>query len=88
MLDLAWVESQLDRVRSGTATMQAARDFALLCIARDNLQPKEATVRAAITATPTIQQLEEALAKISVSTRDERRKVQELREAARIMQDE
>lgn len=89
MLDVSWVDEQIARVRAGTATMQNARDFALLCIARDHLQ--EPAPRATVqteSATPIIQQVEEALSKISVSTREDRRKVQELREAARIMQDE
>lgn len=91
MLDVSWVDEQIARVRAGTATMQNARDFALLCIARDHLQepaPRAAVQPEAVTVTPTIQQVEEALSKISVSTREDRRKVQELREAARIMQDE
>lgn len=91
MLDVSWVDEQIARVRAGTATMQNARDFALLCIARDHLQepaPRAAVQPETVTVTPTIQQVEEALSKISVSTREDRRKVQELREAARIMQDE
>lgn len=91
MLDVPWVDEQLARVRAGTATMQNARDFALLCIARDHLQgqtrQEASPARAVFTAPPTIQQVEDALSQISVSTREDRRKVQELREAARLMQD-
>lgn len=38
MLSLAWVELQLEQALNGDNSPQNVRDFALLCIARDNLK--------------------------------------------------
>lgn len=92
MLDVSWIDEQLERVRCATATMQTARDYALLCIARDHLAPKddldEHKPRANLAAAPTLEEVEKALSRINISTREERRKAQELQEMTRIMQGE
>ena len=50
MLSLAWVELQLEQAINGDNSPQNVRDFALLCIARDNLKalqmPAEAKTEA------------------------------------------
>lgn len=38
MLSLAWVEHQIEEAINGENTPNNVRDFALLCIARDNLK--------------------------------------------------
>lgn len=90
MLDVSWVDEQLERVRCATATMQTARDYALLCIARDHLAPKadqeDRKPRTNLVTAPTLEDVERDLERINVSTREDRRKAQELREVTRIMQ--
>lgn len=90
MLDVSWIDEQLERVRGATATMQTARDFALLCIARDHLAPKDDLQdhkpRSDVTPAPTLEDVEKALQKINISTREDRQKAQELKEITRIMQ--
>ena len=92
MLDVSWVDEQIERVKHATPTMQTARDFALLCIARDHLAPENALSdhkpRAGIAIAPTLEDVEEALEKINISTQEERRRAQEARAIARIMQGE
>lgn len=92
MLDVSWVDEQLERVRCATATMQTVRDYALLCIARDHLASKkdleDRKPRADLAAAPTLEEVEKALSQINISTREERRKAQELREMTRILQGE
>lgn len=42
MLTLAWVEQQIDDAINGKNEPQNVRDYALLCIARDNLKAAQA----------------------------------------------
>lgn len=42
MLTLAWVEQQIEDALNGKNEPQNVRDFALLCIARDNLKAVQA----------------------------------------------
>lgn len=77
MLDVSWVDEQIERVRCDTATMQTARDYALLCIARDHLAPKEPEERrpynhGMLDTAPTLDQVEAALSAITVTTAAER----------------
>lgn len=77
MLDVSWVDEQMERVRCATATMQTARDYALLCIARDHLAPKETEERrpynhGVLDTAPTLDQVEAALSAITVTTKEDR----------------
>lgn len=72
MLDVSWVDEQLERVKNSTATMQTARDFALLCIARDHLATKEQRSESFMDTSPTLDQVEAALSSITVTTAAER----------------
>ena len=79
MLDVSWVDEQLERVRTATATMQTARDYALLCICRDHLaghQPKHRDPSMMDTA-PTLDQVEAALSAITVTTAAERDRMED-----------
>lgn len=51
MLTLAWVEHQLEQVRNDANEPQNVRDYALLCIARDNLRAEQ-EARAGVSADP------------------------------------
>lgn len=86
MLDVSWVDEQIERVRCATATMQTARDFALLCIARDHLADMDRE-RSRVTASdaPTLEQIEAALATITVTTEDERRRADDAKLWARTL---
>lgn len=42
VLTLAWVEHQIEMARNGPNEPQNVRDYALLCIARDNLHAEHA----------------------------------------------
>lgn len=90
MLDVSWVDEQIERLKHATPTMQTARDFALLCIAREHLQPQGEYVahkpKGLLQEAPTLDDVEEALTKINVSTAEERRRAQGLREVTRIAQ--
>lgn len=82
MLDVSWVDDQIERVRSATATMQTARDYALLCIARDHLAPKDPEARrpynhGMLDTAPTLDQVEAALSAITVTTAAERGRMED-----------
>lgn len=91
MLDVSWVDEQIERLKHATPTMQTARDYALLCIAREHLQPKGEYVahkpKGLLQDSPTLDDVEEALAKINVSTAEERRKAQALHDIARVFEE-
>ena len=42
MLTLAWVEQQIEELRNGENALHVARDYALLCVAREYLQAEKA----------------------------------------------
>lgn len=88
MLDVSWVDEQIERVRCATATMQTARDYALLCIARDHLAPSSAPKSRITSSPPTLDDVEQALAQINVSTPEDRRRAQEARELLQIMSED
>lgn len=79
MLDVSWVDEQLERVRTATATMQTARDYALLCICRDHLAGKEPKRRdpSMMDTAPTLDQVEAALSAITVTTAAERDRMED-----------
>lgn len=81
MLTLEWVMEQLERTRTGTQTMQAARDFALLCICRDELekmqQPRETEPPKKNTPLRGVEEIEEAIAQFVARTPEERQRVQD-----------
>lgn len=79
MLDVSWVDEQLERVRTATATMQTARDYALLCICRDHLAGQEPKRRdpSMMDTAPTLDQVEAALSAITVTTASERDRMED-----------
>lgn len=52
MLTLAWVEHQIELARNGPNEPQNVRDYALLCIARDNLHAEHAARESVSTPAP------------------------------------
>lgn len=46
MLSLSWVELQIEQAINGDNSPQNVRDFALLCIARDNLKALRTPIEA------------------------------------------
>lgn len=93
MLDVSWVDEQLERVRCATATMQTARDYALLCIARDHLtqnHPKEQRSNSSsqFPTAPTLDDVEAALRSINVTTSEDRKRVNEAKEVTQILKGE
>lgn len=78
MLDVAWVDEQMERLKHSTATMQTARDYAALCICRDHLDGKAPQGRNGMMDTaPTLDQVEAALSAITVTTAAERDRVED-----------
>lgn len=78
MLDVAWVDEQMERLKHSTATMQTARDYAALCICRDHLAGKSSQGRNGMMDTaPTLDQVEAALSAITVTTAAERDRVED-----------
>lgn len=80
MLDVSWVDEQIERVRSATATMQTARDYALLCIARDHLaamEPRKNPHSGMLDTAPTLDQVEAALSAITVTTAADRDRMED-----------
>lgn len=80
MLDVSWVDEQIERVRTATATMQTARDYALLCIARDHLaamEPRKKSPAGVMDTAPTLDQVEAALSAITVTTAAERDRMED-----------
>lgn len=88
MLKLDWVEQEIDRVKAGTCTMQSVRDYALLCIARDNLRENTPKDKAeGLEETPTIDQVERALGSVVVNSDAERKRVRDAMTWAKIIID-
>lgn len=91
MLTLQWIDEQIERLRHSTETMQNARDFALMCIARDSIQGKDSPalplVKSSTGPPPlaTIADIESALARFAASTPEERQRAEDARTWARMM---
>ncbi len=94
MLRLEWVEEQIERVKAGTCTMQTVRDYALLCIARDNLRgegnaPSPLAYGAEVLdCTPTLDQVERALGAVMVSSDADKKRKQDAMTWTRILKGE
>lgn len=93
MLDVSWVDEQIERVRCATATMQTARDYALLCIARDHLAQTETKERRAynhgvLDTAPTLEQVEAALETITVTTKEDQNRAMDAKTWAKILKRE
>lgn len=89
MLTLEWVMEQLERTRTGTQTMQAARDFALLCICRDELQsmqqPRETEAPKKNPPLRGLDEIEEAISQYTVRTPEERQRVRDAKTVTGLM---
>lgn len=79
MLDVSWVDEQMERVRNSTATMQTARDYAALCICRDHLAAMEPRKNPSgmMDTAPTLDQVEAALGAITVTTAADRDRMED-----------
>lgn len=99
-LTIEWVQAQIADARAGANTPQNVRDFALLCIARDNLQTAETgtfdkkretpaltAYNADLTAVPTLDQVDAVIAAASshVRTPQQRQRVQDAKTWADII---
>ncbi len=90
MLRLDWVEEQIERVKTGTCTMQTVRDYALLCIARDSLRGDGESAPPPVTdgidfGEPTLDQVERALGAVMVFSDADRKRKQDAMTWARII---
>lgn len=94
MLRLEWVEEELERVKSGTCTMQNVRDYALLCIARDSLRGEGKSLSPVSDSTgmldvaPTLDQVERALGAVMVNSDSDRKRKQDAMTWAKILKGE
>jgi len=98
LLSLSWVNAQIESAMNGNNTPQNVRDYALLCIARDNLQkitPDQdnkttASVRIAdhsadINYVPTIGEIEKAMAAVAENNAEDHQRMNDLRTWTDIM---
>lgn len=94
MLRLEWVEEQIERVKTGTCTMQTVRDYAMLCIARDNLRGEGVAPSPVprgdngLDCIPTLDQVEKALGSIVVYSESDKKRKQDAMTWARILSEE
>lgn len=94
MLRLEWVEEQIERVKAGTCTMQTVRDYALLCIARDNLRGEGNSPSPVprggcdLDCPPTLDQVERALGAVVVYSDAEKKRKQDAMTWAKILNGE
>lgn len=89
MLDLSWVNEQIDRLINGTRCMQSARDLAALIIVRDEIQKGAGAIPAPrsddtppggdlLNTAPTLDQVQRALGAVVVNTPEERQRAQDM----------
>lgn len=90
MLRLEWVEEEIERVKAGTCTMQTVRDYALLCIARDNLKGDRSNPdpQSDLDGTPTLSQVEQALGAVVVNSDADRNRMRDAITWAKILKGE
>lgn len=90
MLRLELVEEEIERVKAGTCTMQTVRDYALLCIARDNLKGDRGNPapQSDLDGTPTLSQVEQALGAVVVNSDADRNRMRDAITWAKILKGE
>lgn len=93
MLRLEWVEEQMERLRTGTCTMQSVRDYAALCIVRDSLLGAGEGnpipyYDPAYDNIPTLDQVEQALGAVATNTEADRQRARDAMTWARIIRGE
>lgn len=93
MLRLEWVEEQMERLRTGTCTMQSVRDYAALCIVRDSLRGEGTPLSAPLSDVaydnvPTLDQVEMALGAVATNTEADRQRARDAMTWARIIKGE
>lgn len=93
MIRLEWVEEQMERLRTGTCTMQSVRDYAALCIVRDSLRGEGAYISVPLPDTaydkiPTLDQVEQALGAVATNTEADRQRARDAMTWAKIIRGE
>lgn len=95
MITLAWIENEIEKAINGQNSPQNVRDFALLCIARENLKamlepPKieketdlqpsgKLTVYNADISQPTMDDVEDMLGKAVLRDESDKKKAKDMR---------
>lgn len=92
MLDLSWINEQIDRLMNGTRCMQSARDLAALIIVRDEIQkgagsppapssddtPPKVSSPSVLSTVPTLDQVQRALGAVVINTPEDRQRAQDI----------
>lgn len=100
MLDLSWINEQIDRLMHGTRCTQTVRDLAAFIIVRDTMAKGEGDFPSPhlddmpskhdsmLNSTPTIDQVERALGAVMVNTPEDKQRAEDMNTWLQILRPE
>lgn len=79
-MTLTDVEKKMEQLEAAPFTMDAARDFAALCVIHDHMTQKQA-----LGSRPTLAQVEQALGAVAITSEADAQRAEDLRTWAKII---